>query len=205
MKFPFKRPAWSLLLCLPLLAACVSQPSVVTRYYILSGANEQTMPVAHPAGSAGLSVEIAALNLPRYLQRPQIVTRPSPQRLEILETHRWGDNLQRNIERVLSTGLMERLNTQRVVLVPHLLVDIDYRLLVDVLQFEAVNKREIVLHAQWTLLKPGQQHPKAVRNARIVLPLSGDGDIEEIVQVMSNALDQLAIRMASSINEAKGQ
>ena len=184
-----------MLLALSILSACVTKPAPTTRYYMLTST---------PASQTGVKsnspvIEIAALRLPQYLDRPQMVTRPTPQRLEIHETHRWGDNLRNNLERVLADNLSQVLSTSQVLIVPHLSPRVDYRLMVEVQQYERVHDDRVVLQAQWSLFEEGEPTPLAGNNTRFVHTLASDAGMEEVVAAMSLLFARLAEDIAAPL------
>lgn len=183
------------LVALGLLSACVTKPASETRYYMLTAqpaADSKTMrdkPV----------LEIAALTLPQYLERPQIVTRPTEQRLEIHEHARWGDNLRKNLERVLAGNLSVSLGSTQVLVVPHLLPEVDYRLMLEIQRFERVPGNKVVLHAQWTLFKAGQVRPVAADKVQLSRELPAGSGMDEVVAGMSVLFGDLSERIAATL------
>ena len=82
-----------------ILPGCLgANPPTPTRFYLLD-------PVSHGAvletGGRQICVELRSLDLPQYLEKPQIVTRTAANRLELAEYHQWGGNLRKNIIRVM--------------------------------------------------------------------------------------------------------
>lgn len=191
------RPLRNILLVLLLtgmLTACVTKPTPAARYYILTGPA-----TLNQNQTGGPVLEIASLRLPQYLDRPQMVTRPTPQRLQIHDEHRWGDNLQKNIERVLASNLSLQTGSANVLVVPHLVPKVDYRLLLEIQQFERVQGDRVLLEAQWTLLKIGRKTPLAIHNVRLEEPLRGNAPMEDVVEAMSSLLSRLAQQIAAPI------
>ena len=67
--------------------------------------------------------------LPAHLDRPQIVTRASENRLVLAEFHKWGEPLNTNFARVLAEDLAVLLATERVAVFPwRRAVPVDYQL-----------------------------------------------------------------------------
>jgi len=182
------------LLASSLLSACVTKPASTTRYYMVTAAPTTQSQVKRNSPI----LEIAALRLPQYIERPQIVTRPSPQRLDIHEAHRWGDNLRKNLERVLADNLSQALNTSQVLIVPHLSPTVDYRLMVEIQQFERVPDDRVVLQAQWSLFKEGEMKPMA-GSARLAHTLASDAGMEAVVAAMSLLFARLAEEIAAPL------
>jgi uncharacterized lipoprotein YmbA len=100
-----------------LVAGCIGTPTRPSSFYVLS--TEAGTPVAgRESPAAPLSLGLGPVELPDVLDRPQIVTRPDPNRIDLAEYDRWGGDLGKDLSRVLAQNLMERLNTDAVLLYP---------------------------------------------------------------------------------------
>lgn len=100
-----------------LVTGCIGTPTRPSTFYVLS--TEAGMPVAgRESPAAPLSLGLGPVELPDVLDRPQIVTRPDPNRIDLAEYDRWGGDLGKDLSRVLAQNLMERLNTDAVLLYP---------------------------------------------------------------------------------------
>ena len=102
-----------------LLSSCVKSSTPVTRFYVLNPINSDTSLVSESERKGLLSVEVASLRLPQYLERPQIVTRSGGNRLELAEYHQWGGNLRKNMMRVIAKNLSQLLGTPNIAISPH--------------------------------------------------------------------------------------
>jgi uncharacterized lipoprotein YmbA len=101
-------------------AACsLGNPSPSSDFYVLSA--EPGQPVAsqqvRPAG-APLSLGVGPIIMPDIFDRPQIVTRPETNRIDLNEYNRWGGNISQDVQRVLIQDLMAQLNTDHVFAYP---------------------------------------------------------------------------------------
>jgi uncharacterized lipoprotein YmbA len=99
-----------------LLSACFKSPQVA--FYTI---NAQTFTDKAPKNSFKLkdiSIGIGPVDIPEYLDRPQIVTLESPHRLHLAEFHRWAGRLNNEITQVMKKNLSILLGTNRVVSFP---------------------------------------------------------------------------------------
>lgn len=142
-----------------LLGGCIT-PGPATRFYLLTPAAEavpaQTLRQASAPDRAAqpLTVVITDIRLPMYLDRPQIVTRDSNNRLEFSEIDQWGGHLREDLGRVLAINLGRVLAGDRVVAAPHAAtVPPDYRVEVDILAFERQPGGRVTLSAQWSITR----------------------------------------------------
>ena len=143
--------ATGLVLLLLVLTGCIgTRPVTPTHYYLIN-------PAAYDAalaetGEAALSVDIAALRLPRYLEKPQIVVRDSRNRLTMAEYHQWAGNLRKNLMRTLAGNLAFLLDTPNVTMAPFRpQVAPDARVEVEIMGFEADEAGVVKLSVQWRL------------------------------------------------------
>lgn len=149
MSGKWKGGGWVVLGCALLLAGCAHTTPV--SYYQLS-----SLEVARTTsgnGEAGNMVfGIGPVRLPEYLDRPQLVTRLTPNRLQLADSHRWAEPLGENISRVVGENLSARLGTDRILRHPWPVSrTVDYQLLIEVLHFENGSDGAARLVALWSL------------------------------------------------------
>ena len=100
-----------------LVAGCIGSATRPSTFYVLS--TDSAAPVAGRESPAPpLSLGLGPVELPDVLDRPQIVTRPDSNRVDLAEYDRWGGDLGEDLSRVLAQNLMARLNTDAVLLYP---------------------------------------------------------------------------------------
>jgi uncharacterized lipoprotein YmbA len=153
--------ALGMLILLPLLSwGCTNaQP---TRFYVLSTIADQ----AAVAPGGGVAVGVGPVNLPQYLNRPQIVTRLGDNRLAVADFDQWGGEFDDNFIRALAANLSSLLRTDRVSLFPWKDgVPIDYQVTVDVLNFEQNADGTSVLSASWSIVDPATGKVRLMRRS----------------------------------------
>jgi hypothetical protein len=130
-----------------LLAACGSSPAV--KYYTLS-------PQATASNSTtALALKVGPAEFPRALARSQIVTRSGSTQVKVDEYNVWAAPLDHQFLRVLGDNLGAELGTHRIVVYPaEAAFPVDYRLLLDVLQFNGVKGDSVTLRVRWSILRP---------------------------------------------------
>jgi uncharacterized protein len=134
------------------LGACTSTPS---RFYILNTiAASETIPAT--AAERGPVIGVGPITFPKYLERPQIVTRASRHQLTLGEFDRWAEPLQENFSRVLVENLALLIPTEYILLNPWPgSAAPDYQVSVEVRQFDDWLGGESTLLARWSLLDRG--------------------------------------------------
>jgi uncharacterized lipoprotein YmbA len=176
------------------LGACASTPS---RFYILNTmAAPETIPTT--AAERGPVIGVGPVTLPKYLDRPQIVTRASRHQLALGEFDRWAEPLQDNVTRVLAENLARLVPTDHILLQawPHS-ANPDYQVRVEVLQFDGSLGAESVLLALWSILDEAER-PLLTQRASLQTPVGGR-DYEAFVQALNQMLGTLSRDLAVAI------
>ena len=129
-----------------LLTACGSSPPV--RYFSLSS----SVAAVGQDSEGAMALGFGPIRMPEYLNRSQIVTRGSGQELEVDEFSRWAEPLTIALHRVVSTDVDNMMDGVIVVAFPFESVvrtQVDYRLLGDVVRFDADPGGRVILETQW--------------------------------------------------------
>ena len=169
------------------LEACTSTPS---RFYILSSLSTADT-IAATATEQGPVIGVGPIALPKYLDRPQIVTRTGYNQLALAEFDRWAEPLQDNVSRVLAENLARLIPTDQVLLYawPRS-ATLDYQVTVEVLQFDGWLGGESRLLALWSILD-GAELPLLSQRASLNTPVGGR-EYEAMVVAMSQLLEWLS-------------
>ena len=165
------------------------------RHYTMS-ATEGTVV---DTGSTGLGIELGPLNIPSYLDRPQIAIRVSPSEIEFDDQNRWAGGFRSNVERVLADNLGSRLNASRTRArggVPSIPISRIVR--IDILSFEGMPGERLTLRAQWAIAKRGDRSETRSGTTSLRVPLDDDR-IDTLVRAHDEALGQLADAIAAEI------
>jgi uncharacterized protein len=176
------------------LGACASTPS---RFYILN-----TLPASEtvPATVAerGPVIGVGPITLPKYLDRPQIVTRASRNQLTLGEFDRWAEPLQDNISRVLAENLARLIPTDQVLLQawPRS-ASLDYQVTVEVLQFDGWLGGQNTLLARWSILDQAERELLS-RKVQLNAP-TGGSDYNAMVVALNQMIETLSRDIATAI------
>ncbi|MFT5448768.1 MAG: putative lipoprotein YmbA [Gammaproteobacteria bacterium] len=183
------------------MSGCITGKQPPTRFYVLD-----PMPASAPALDGAptnppLSIDIAALRLPQYLQRPQIVTRTASYELTLDEYHQWGGNLAKNMMSITARNLARLLNTARITVFSRRPPEPpDIRVEIDVLQFERGPDSRVVLSAHWRLLSAKDGKPVVARISDLYSePINGKSSMQNMVGQMSELMAQLSDEIATAI------
>jgi uncharacterized lipoprotein YmbA len=156
---PNRRLLLTALAAAPVFFACSTTSP--TRFYVLSTIADK--PSEPPSD---VSVGVGPINLPQYLDRPQIVTRLSSNQLAVGEFDQWGGQLDDGFARTLAGNLSLLLQTDRVQLYPWKdEQSLDYAVTVDVINFEQDVDGSSLLDVYWSLLEARTGRVKLRRHA----------------------------------------
>ena len=179
------------------LAACGG--SAPSRFYTLSPMASGKPVRADAVGLPRVVVGIGAVEIPDYLDRPQIVTRTSQHQLTLAEFDQWGGSLKADVNRVLLEDLARTLPADRfsvVILKRGILID--YKITLCLVRLDVEPGQGAVLEAQWAISDRDGKGDGRMRSTRLSEPVA-TGDITEAVGAMSRALGRLSEEIAAGI------
>ena len=173
-------------------SGCARSP-VVTFYTISALAPEAAAASAHPAGIA-----VGPVTVPELVDRPQMVTRISANKVNILESHRWAEPLKSEIPRLLAENLARLLRPARVSTYDQSASrTAEYRLVVDILRFESVPGKGVTIEALWSV-RHGADGTVEKGHSLVKEPADGAG-YEALVAAHGRALAAISKDMAQGL------
>jgi uncharacterized protein len=178
-------------------AGCARSP--IARFYTLSSLTDGGPEDRGPSAGGGVAVGLGPIDLPEYLDRPQIVTRVSPNEVEFAEFERWAEPLKDNLLRTIAGNLSLLLHTDRVALYPwRAATPVDCQVRIDVIRFDGQLGKSVVLETKWTV--SGKAPARALRAGGSTLeePVEGQS-YEALVAAQSRALAGLSRLIAEAV------
>ncbi len=181
---------------LVLFGCAVTQPA---RFFILEPLAGADTATEVQGAAEGIAVGIGPVQLPEYLNRPQIVTRADENELRLDEFHRWVMPLKDNISRVLRENLQALLVADRVSIVSwkgpsHM----DYQVKVDFVRFDLTSRGEASLVARWSVSDRRKKTRPISKTSTIHAPAVADG-YNGRVSALNQTLAQFSREMAEAI------
>jgi len=178
------------------LSGCASSPS---RFYLLSSL-EATGPEMKPSAEERcFSFGIGPINIPYYLDRPQIATRGTSTELKLAEFDRWGEPLGDNLKSVLGKNLSILLCTKAVAFFPWRGgIPIDYRIEMEVLRFDGSLGGNVSLEAWWMISSGDGKRILFPKKSTLTEAVGGQ-DYKSLVGAESRALGTLSREIAEAI------
>jgi uncharacterized protein len=176
-------------------AACIGgRASPATQHYVLSPVVEAP-PGRTASPAVPLVVGVGPVTLPAYLDRPQMVLRPAPDRIEITEFEQWGEPLRNGVTRVVAVNLARLLPESRVVTFPWRSTEaIGYQVILDIGQMDGPAGGSVALDARWRVLDRSGSEVAAR-----VLRLSEPAGTGTTAAAMSQALGVLSHDIAREL------
>jgi len=180
-------------------SGCARSPQ--SRFYLLQ-------PISLPAdikstlpGQKEIGITIGPIIVPKYLDRPQIVTQNSAQEIKLAEFERWAEPLKDNISRVLAENLATLLNTDRITIFPRTnSSSINFRVIIEILSFTGELRGNAYLKARWTLWENSERNDKELMTkiANFTQPTAGT-EYKDFIFAQSQNLSQLSEEIAQAI------
>lgn len=184
-----------------LLGACATSPAL--RYYTLGAAIEPAAEVAPDTAS----IWVAPVTLPEAVDRPQLVVRVAPNRVAILDQHRWAEPLAGALSRAIAGNLAALLGGARVSSeTQHAASEAQVRVLVDFQRFESVPGQGVTIEVLWSVRRSTAPEPQRGRSV-ISEPLGeepgarpGGPGYETLAAAHSRAVAALSRDIAQAIS-----
>ncbi|MGE0084910.1 MAG: membrane integrity-associated transporter subunit PqiC [Desulfococcaceae bacterium] len=147
------------------------------------------------------SVGVGPLEIPKVLDRSQIVTRSDENRIQMAEFQRWGGTLSDDFLRVLAENLSVLLKSEQVLAYPWRdFFDPDFRINLKVHQFDAQQGGDAVLSVTWSL--NDAKNRNVLHKSMLREPVSGN-QYTDIVSAQSRLLLRLSQEITEEILKQK--
>jgi uncharacterized protein len=177
-----------------LVAGCAASPS--PRLFLLAPTPSRAPATADFAGTVALK----KVDIPSYLDRPQLVRLSDPYELQLSELDRWGEGTHEMVTRVLASNLGQRLPASQVFVADSGALSVPAQIIieVDINRFDAEPSGFVVLVGQWVV-----RHGELLRgiDAATVRVEGASAAPSDLVAAMSEALGGFADRIAASIGK----
>jgi uncharacterized lipoprotein YmbA len=135
--------------------SCALRSSTKTKFYILSPLVSPVVEKQDEKENTCMTIGVGPIYLPAYLDRPQIVTRVSPNELKLAELDNWAEPLIDNVTRVLVENISRLLCTKAVVIFPWKTSShIDYQIDIKIIWMDGKLGEKAILVTQWAVIDP---------------------------------------------------
>jgi len=199
---PFGKVGWAFILFVFLLAGCSSSTPPVT-YYTLNTMPDMQQEHLGAVAADSIAIGLGPVEFPKSLERPQIVTRKSQNRIEVSEFHRWASSLKGDFSRVLAKNISVLLPASRVAVYPWSdQFSPTYRVILDVEQFDGLLGEHVLLNVTWSVVDQTGANELVVKNSMIKKAISDKG-YEALVAAESQALGTLSQAIVDEIRRLR--
>jgi uncharacterized lipoprotein YmbA len=180
------------------LTGCIGGSTPPSQFYLLEPINESG------SSASGVSVKpviaLGPVRIPRYVDRPQIVTATGKNAYQLSELNRWAEALDGNISRVLAQNL-SLLAPVDVVLVnfSNRATRAQLRVSVNILEFHVNPQGQAGLTAQWQVTRGDDRVLKRQVSYRTA---ASSTDYSIMVAALNDCLNRMSRELAASLQQA---
>jgi uncharacterized lipoprotein YmbA len=186
-----------------LLAACSTTPDV--KYYTLNPLSDMQPDIPQGVSGDTLVIGVGPVEFPRFLDRPQIVTRRSQNRVEVSEFHRWAGSFSEDFLRVLAKNISMLLPAGWVAAYPWAdEFSPTFRIPLTVEQFDGQLGKHVVLNVTWAVWHQKDTNEPVIKHTRIKEAVSGD-DYDALVAAQSRAIGTLSRAIVEEIERGSNR
>jgi len=175
------------------------------RFYILNplaAPETKSESITEPAGD--LAVGILPVSLPKYLRKPQIVTRTGDNELRLAEYDRWAGKLEEDIARVVAENLSQLLGTDKVYTSTFMgTVPPDYSISIDIIRFDGRLGGDLEFQVRWAVFDDRDKAVYGMEATKIIKPAAG-GSYADMVAAQSSVLYDFSLELAAAIKKLQG-
>lgn len=190
---------WLISLVALLFTACSSN-TPKAEFYTLNSISSSRPDATITTAGQPFAIGVGPVNIPEILDRPQIVTRTGPNKLQIDEFHRWAGRLDEDFARVVAENISLILATDQVAVYPW---DVSfkprYQVILDIQRFEGrMGKGDVLLEVLWKVIDPQQKTTLRIKKSVITEPFTAS-DYDTLVATKSRAVEKLSKFIAQNI------
>ena len=192
---------FALIVCFSL-AGCRSATPPID-FYTLTSVDAGQMSDIDRTAFKNISIVIGPLKFPEVLDRPQIITRPSPNRIELSEFNRWGGDLRQNFLDILTQNISIITGSDQIIKYTSSVNQTPaYRIILDVHQFDGRLGESVLLNVSWVMtINQAGSEQQIYKKSVINQPMSGKG-YDALVEAQSNAVKELSKEIVYEIKRA---
>ena len=179
---------------LSILASCSNSStdaSAGTRFYSLSSLAPGN------ASNENLRIGVGPIEIPRLINRPQIISRKNDTEIIMAEAHQWGGSHKEELIQVITDNLSSLLKTEKIEQYPwKFAFKPNYQVRINIERFDGELGKSITLKARWRLLK----NKKEILVKRAVINTKTQGaTYSDYVKALSQALKVFSRKIANNI------
>ena len=174
-------------------------PTQSTKFYVLNSLYSLEKKETAVAKMPNITIGVGPVELPKYINRPHIVTRAIQNEIQIEEFERWAEPIDSNFFRVLADNLSILLQTDNIVSFPaKRSTKVDYQVAVTVTRFDGVVGENALLRARWSIYGENGEKKLISKHSVYKQPVNGE-ELKDLVSAQSLALAHFSNDIAQAI------
>ena len=176
-----------------------------SKFYLLTPTADTAAPAQAAAATSGnFTLGLGPIKLPPYLDRPEVVTRAAPNRLELSKEDRWGESIQNGFTSAIERDLAAQAGATVIVFPWYNTVHINMQVQIDVYRFETDANGTATLSAKWTILDATGKNILYTVESNLTQP-SKFGDMTEAAAALSRTIGDLSAQIANMLQQLRSQ
>jgi uncharacterized protein len=194
--------------CSYLAKAILAPQKDISKFYLLTPTADTAAPTttqaATQSASGSFTIGLGPIKLPQYLDRPEIVTRMAPNRLELSKEDRWGESLQNGFTGAMERNLAAQTGSAVIVFPWYNTVHVDMQVRIDVYRFETDGQGIATLSAKWTILDSAGKNILYTVESNLT-QASKPGDVTDATAALSRTVGDLSGQIANMMQQLRAQ
>ena len=167
------------------------------RYFSLTPLNES---YTGKALADQLILGIGPVEIPRSLNRPQLIYRKNNNEILFSERNQWAGSLREEIQKVLVDRIIDTSGSSRIMHYPWLHdLKPEYEVRIRIERLDGILGEEVVLEAHWDLLTSRGKELLASRESRFKIEIDNSDDFLAYVIAQQTALTKLADEILDTV------
>src|SRR5579872_3949683 len=160
------------------------------------------VPITYSGGTAHteITIGLGPVKFPAYLAREEIVTRSSPNKVDLSDINRWAEPLDKNFVTVLGQNLTVLLGAQVKTFPWYRPANLDYQIALDIARFDTDSKGTAEIVGRWEIEDPDTGD---VLNSGEINIVDTAQSGETNAATLSRAVGDLGTQLADAIRATK--
>ncbi len=189
----------SIIFCITpfLLTGCAtSQP---TRFFVLNALDLSQKELPRPCQNDKIfTVALNPINLPHYLDRPQLMTKVNDNEYKLSELNIWAEPLKDTLTRVIAQNLSSVPCIDIVIMPKTLSKQITYRLSAEVIRLDGTLGGQALFHVQWSITEEQTKKVFINKVSKYKEPVRSH-DYNALVTAYNRTIDSFSQEIADSL------
>lgn len=179
------------------LSGCIGGSTPMSQFYLLEPIHNSDNKTAFD--QAKLPIALAPVRIPKYADRPQIVSATAKNTYQLSELNRWAEALDENMTRVLMENLSLLVPAEvQLTNTSNLAKQAKYRIALNVLEFYVDPQGQAKLTAQWYVT---QADKKLLSQQMSYEAAASTVDYQAMVAALNQCVSNMSLDMAASLRQ----